>query len=118
MAPLCLDPEVIRQPVHDGLLDLLRRELFGGGALCECGKFGVRGEAESDELGLGEGANLGELGGGEEGSQAKTLSRRMRRSCTLRAEVRATRARMMRATDMTIHQRKSSRCCGQWWMVA
>ena len=52
------DPEVVGAPVDDGLFDGLGIEVLGEGSVGEGGKFGVRGEAEGDELAGGEFADV------------------------------------------------------------
>lgn len=73
MADSRLDAEVVGAPVCDGLLDLFGGEVFREGAAGERGEFGVGGEAEGDELGLGEGLGEGEFSGSKQGAEAQAF---------------------------------------------
>ncbi len=66
-----LDPVVVGAPAYDGFFDLLGGEVFADGAAGEVGELGVGGEAEGDVLLDGEGVELDEFAGGDEGGEAE-----------------------------------------------
>jgi hypothetical protein len=68
-----LDAVVVGAPVGDALLDGVGFEILGEGAVDEGRDLGVGGEAEGDELPDVELVEVGEVGGGQEGGEAKAL---------------------------------------------